>query len=100
MEYCYTINETIKLAVKAIPGSSKSGITGVSGGRLRIKIAAAPEHNKANDELKSFLADVLGCAKKEVAIPAGEKSRMKTVSLPLHVRDKLDLLILECGGTE
>ena len=94
MESCYTVEkEFIRLAVKVIPGSSKSEIKEMKEGRLRIRIAAAPQDNKANDELISFLAETFGCAKKEVVILYGEKSRVKTLRLPLSVKNKLDGII-------
>jgi len=93
-------NDIIKLAVKIIPGSSKSEIKNVRDGRLRIRIAAVPEDNKANEELKSFLAKSLGCAKKDVLIVAGEKSRLKTISLPLCVKMNLDKLVNLTGGIQ
>jgi uncharacterized protein (TIGR00251 family) len=58
--------------------------------RLRVKIAAAPEDGKANAELCAFLAKTLGCPRKEVRLESGEKSRLKTVTLPLSAREKLE----------
>jgi uncharacterized protein (TIGR00251 family) len=68
------------LAVKVTPGASKNEILDVREGRLRVKIAAAPEDGKANAELVSFLAKTLGIAKKDVTVQSGEKSRLKTVA--------------------
>lgn len=53
-------------------------------GRLRVKIAAAPEDGKANAALVSFLAETLGLAKKEISIIRGEKSRLKTAAIKNH----------------
>jgi uncharacterized protein (TIGR00251 family) len=66
------------LDIKVTPGASKNEILDVREGRLRVKIAAAPEDGKANAELVSFLAKTLGIAKKDVTIIHGEKSRLKT----------------------
>jgi uncharacterized protein (TIGR00251 family) len=66
------------LDIKVTPGASKNEILDVREGRLRVKIAAAPEDGKANAELVSFLAKTLGIAKKDIAIIRGEKSRLKT----------------------
>ena len=91
LEACFTVNgNTIHLLVKAVPGSSRTEIKGVHEGRLKIRIAAAAEDNKANEELRFFLAKTLGCARKDVVLCAGEKSRLKTLSLPLEVRGKLE----------
>ncbi|MDR1220581.1 MAG: DUF167 domain-containing protein [Treponema sp.] len=82
----------ILLDIKAAPGASKTEIAGVQENRLRIKIAAAPEDGKANAELRAFLATSLSCAKKDVVLKTGEKSRLKTVVLPLAALQKLEAL--------
>ena len=86
----------ILLDIKALPGSAQSQIAGLSGDRLRIKIAAAPEDGKANAELRAFLAKALGCPKKDIVLVAGEKSRLKTMALPLALREKLEKMIAGC----
>ena len=77
------------LDIKAVPGASKSALGEVSGGRLKVRIAAAPEDGKANEELRAFLAKTLGLPKKEIVLEAGEKSRLKTVRMPAAAREKL-----------
>lgn len=86
MNKCFleTRDGALILSVKAIPGASKTEFAGIHDGRLRVKIAAAPEDGRANDSLAAFLAKTLGCSKKEVTIKSGEKSRLKTVCLPLR----------------
>jgi uncharacterized protein (TIGR00251 family) len=98
MESCFRFSgASILLAVKAAPGASRSRAAGLSGGRLRIAIAAAAEDGKANTELRAFLAKALDCPRKDVLLIAGEKSRLKTVSLPLACREKLERLIRDSG---
>jgi uncharacterized protein (TIGR00251 family) len=97
MAGCYRVSgDQILLDIKAVPGSSKSQIAGLSDNRLRIKIAAAPEDGKANAELRAFLAKTLGCPKKDITLVAGEKSRLKTMALPLEVRETLEKIIAGC----
>lgn len=74
---------------KIQPGASRSGLQAPQEGRLRLRIAAAPEDGKANNELRSFFAGLLGCAKRDVIIMSGEKSRLKTLSLPASAEEKL-----------
>ena len=94
VESCFSIKgNTIHLLIHAIPGSSRTEIKEIYGGRLKIRIAAAPEDNKANEELRSFLAKTLGCARKDVVLCSGEKSRLKTLCLPLHLKDKLESIL-------
>ena len=98
MESCFRLSgASILLAVKAAPGASRYRIAGLSGGRLRITVAAAAEEGKANTELRSFLAKALDCPRKDIALVAGEKSRLKTLSLPLACREKLEKLIRDSG---
>ena len=90
MENCYRISgEYLYLNIKAVPGSSKSCVGEAKDGRLKVRIAAAPEDGKANEELRSFLAKTFGMPKKDVILESGEKSRLKTVRLPVTVREKL-----------
>jgi uncharacterized protein len=81
--------DTIKLEIKAIPGASKTEFAGIKDGRLRIRLAAAPEDGKANAELLSFLSKALGCAKRDLRIVSGEKSRLKVLALPVECRERV-----------
>ena len=85
----------IHITVKAVPGSSKTEFAGVNEGRLRVRVAAAPEDGKANAELISFIAKSAGCPKKDVNITHGEKSRLKTIALPAEYRVQLEKAIKE-----
>jgi len=94
MESCFVLRgDNIHLFIQVVPGASRNEIKEVHGGRLKIRIAAAPEDNKANEELRAFLAQTLGCPKKDVVIHSGEKSRLKTLCLPLEVKERLEVLI-------
>ena len=94
MESCIRIlGDSLFLDIKAVPGVSKSAIGQVSQGRLKVRIAAAPEDGKANEELRSFLAKALALPKKDIVLESGEKSRLKTLSLPLSAREKLEALV-------
>jgi uncharacterized protein (TIGR00251 family) len=93
-EGCYTIEGgLIHLMIKAVPGSSKNAFAGLRNRRLRIKIAAQAEDGKANEALRSFLAAALGVPKKDLTFRAGEKSRLKTVTLPLSAEGRLKSII-------
>ena len=49
----------MELRVKVVPGASRAEIVGVLGDRLKIRIAAPPEHGKANQALLLLTADWL-----------------------------------------
>ena len=87
------VNTSILLDIKAVPGASKTEIVGIQENRLRVKIAAAPEDGKANAELCAFFAKSLGCAKKDIVIKSGEKSRIKTIVIPVSLQDKVEKII-------
>jgi uncharacterized protein (TIGR00251 family) len=80
---CRTVGDSIHIEIKALPGASKTEFAGIKDGRLRVRVAAAPEGGRANAELVSFLAKALGCPSREVILLRGEKSRLKTLALPL-----------------
>jgi len=82
-------NASIQIEIKVIPGSSKNEIAGIRDNRLCIRIAAAPEDGKANNSLREFLAKTLGCAKRDVVLIKGEKSRLKTAAVPESCGEKL-----------
>jgi len=78
------------LDIRVVPGASNSGMGEFREGRLKVRIAAAPEDGKANEELRSFFAKTLGLAKKDIVIEQGEKSRLKTLRLPIEAKGKLE----------
>jgi uncharacterized protein (TIGR00251 family) len=90
-----TKNGALELNVKVNPASSKTEISGVKNGRLCVKIAAAPEDGRANACLTAFLSKLLDCPKKEIRIKSGEKSRLKTVCLPLSCLESVSQFF--CG---
>ncbi|MDR0709773.1 MAG: DUF167 domain-containing protein [Spirochaetaceae bacterium] len=94
MENCFRFEDgTLFLDIKAQPGASKSCLAGTINGRLRVRIAKAPEDGKANAELAALLSGLLGCAKREVRLVTGERSRLKTLALPASCLEKLKELL-------
>ncbi len=94
MNNCFrTDGDKIRLEIKAVPGASKTEFAGVKDGRLRIRLAAAPEEGKANTELLNFLSKTLGCPKRDLRFLSGEKSRLKTIALPLERKAQLEEII-------
>ena len=81
-DYFHVTENTVRIDLKVSPGASKNEFTGVKDKRLCVRIAAAAQDGKANACLCEFLAKKLGCAKREVVLVKGEKSRLKTVAIP------------------
>jgi uncharacterized protein (TIGR00251 family) len=96
MENCiHASGNFLFLDIKAVPGASKSAFGEIREGRLKVRIAAVPEDGKANEELRSFFAKAMGIAKKELVLETGEKSRLKTLRLPISAKEKLENLLLD-----
>jgi uncharacterized protein len=74
----------IDIAIKVVPGASRSEVAGPLGGRLKLRVAAPPERGKANDAVVRLLRAWLGV--RDVEIVAGRGSSEKTV----RVRDSLE----------
>jgi uncharacterized protein (TIGR00251 family) len=90
-----TEKEEIHIAIKALPGASKTEFAGVQEQRLRVRIASTPENGKANAELTAFIAKSLGCPKKEVRLLRGTQSRVKTIAVPLAYHVQLEKILAE-----
>ena len=73
--------EGVILNVRAQPRSSRSGIDGLMGDAVKVRIRSAPVDGKANKELVETLADVFGLAKSAVQFKSGETSKTKRVLL-------------------
>ncbi len=60
-----------RLAVKAVPGSSRDRIVGVLGDRLKVAVSVAAEKGKANKAIAAVLAKALGVSARQVTLAAG-----------------------------
>jgi uncharacterized protein len=70
---------TVTLHVQ--PNARKSGIAGLHGDALKIRIAAPAVDNKANSALIEFLGETLGVPKSAIAIRHGATGRRKVVEV-------------------
>ena len=73
--------EGVIVNVRAQPRSSRSGIDGLIGDALKVRIRSAPVDGKANKELIETLADAFGLAKSAVGFKSGETSKTKRILL-------------------
>jgi uncharacterized protein len=65
------------LAVKVVPGSSRSRVAGVLGDRLKVAVAAPPEKGRANAAVAQVLAAALGVDPRRITLAAGLTSPRK-----------------------
>jgi len=71
----------VVIAVKVVPGSSRTDVSGVIGDMLKIKVSAPAEKGKANRCLFDFLAKRVGVKKSAVSIVSGRTSSVKHVKI-------------------
>lgn len=67
------------LSVWVQPGASKTETVGLYQERLKVKVSAPANDNKANKALCAFVAKTLGLRKNQVAVEAGRTSRKKSL---------------------
>jgi hypothetical protein len=67
----------LRIAVRIQPRAGADRVCGVQGGRLKIRIAAAPVDDAANERLRRFVADLFHVAPSAVRLVRGGRSRDK-----------------------
>ena len=80
-DYLSETPEGVVLNVRAQPRSSRSGIDGLLGDTVKVRIKCAPVDGKANKELVETLAEAFGLAKSAVQFKSGETSKTKRILL-------------------
>jgi uncharacterized protein (TIGR00251 family) len=71
----------LTLSLHVQPGAKKSGIAGLHGDALKVKIAAPATDNQANAALVEFLSALLDVPKSSISIRRGATSRRKIVEI-------------------
>jgi uncharacterized protein (TIGR00251 family) len=67
--------------VKVVPGAADDRIAGVLGSALKVRVAAPPEHGKANAAVCALLAQALGVAPRQVQVVRGAASARKVIAV-------------------
>jgi uncharacterized protein (TIGR00251 family) len=67
------------LSLKVQPRASKNEIIGELGAELKIRVTAPPVDSAANEAVLEFLANRLGCPKRNLELTKGQTSRHKRV---------------------
>lgn len=73
--------DRVVLELHVQPGAARTGVAGLHGERLKVRVAARAVEGEANAALVEFLAERLGVAKRDIVIEAGAGSRAKRVSV-------------------
>ena len=85
--------EGVILNVRAQPRSSYSGIDGLLGDAVKVRIRCAPVDGKANKELIETLADAFDLPKSAVVFNSGETSKTKRILLRGLTTAKVKLVV-------
>jgi uncharacterized protein (TIGR00251 family) len=83
----------VTFAVRVSPRSSRDAIEGEHEGALKVRLTAPPVDDRANDALRRLLAARLKVPVSAVRIVAGEKSRIKRLSVAGVSRDAILALV-------
>jgi hypothetical protein len=74
----------LNINVKISPKSARSEVVGtLADGTLRVKVTAAPEKGKANEELCNVMAKHFGVPRSSVRILAGATSQRKRIRIDI-----------------
>jgi len=71
----------VRLAVKVVPGASRTEISGWLGERLKIRVSAPPERGKANAAVETLICDILGLPGGSVCVVSRGTSPLKILEI-------------------
>jgi len=71
----------LRIAVRIQPRAGADRVCGVQGGRLKIRIAAAPVDEAANERLRRFIAGLFDVPQGSVRLLQGNRSRDKLLAI-------------------
>lgn len=71
----------LRIGIRLVPRADRTSVDGVVGGRLRVRVTAAPVDGSANDALVRLLAAELGLSRRSLRIVTGLRSRDKVVEV-------------------
>jgi uncharacterized protein (TIGR00251 family) len=72
---------SVRLRLRVSPGARRTEIVGRHGQGWKVRVTAAPEQGRANDELTRLLAHTLGVPRTSVRVVSGHASRDKVVEV-------------------
>lgn len=75
------VEGAVRIKIRVQPKARRSGIDGVHGDALKVRVAAPPVDGKANAAVVALLAQELGVARSAVSITVGGGSRDKVVEI-------------------
>lgn len=71
----------MSFAVRVVPRAGRTGVAGIRGDALLVRLAAPPVDGAANNALMAFLADQFGCPRRDLTLLSGHTSRTKRIAI-------------------
>jgi uncharacterized protein (TIGR00251 family) len=71
----------ITVDVTVVPRAGRTGLSGIRGGRLLVRLAAPPVEGAANTALIDFFSKLFRRPKSAVRLVSGERSRTKRLAV-------------------
>ena len=87
-----------ELRVQVVPNASRTSLSGLHDGTLRVRLAAPPIEGRANAALLLWLARSLGLPKRAVTLERGETSRLKRVRIEAEAARVAEWLAAQLGA--
>lgn len=84
--------DVITLVLHVQPGAKRSGIAGLHGAALKIRLAAPPIEGRANAALLKFIASLFEVPLRQVELKQGGQSRHKVLAITGSAIDPESLL--------
>jgi len=75
------VGNGVVFSAKVVPGSSRTAVSGLLDGMVKIKVSAPAEKGKANKCMVDFLAKKLDVRRSDVSIISGRGSPIKEVEV-------------------
>lgn len=79
----------VRLKVHVTPGASRDRVALGGDGSLSVWLRARAVEGRANSALVAFLAQTLGVPRSQVLLVRGQRTRTKTVDLPVASLEEL-----------
>lgn len=87
------MSSTVRITVYVQPRAKRTEIAGRHGTDLKIRVAAPPVDQSANEALIAFVAGRLGLRRPDVRLVAGAASRRKMLEINGMTAEQIDRLL-------
>lgn len=89
-----------RVRLRVAPGARRSAVVGRHGDGWKLRVAAAPERGRANEEVVALLAETLDVPRSDIRLVSGLGARDKIVELAGLEPDEIERRLARAGGEE